>query len=92
MTGFRLFGNNTTLRNIIDQRRFDVADINNIKEYKLNARDRTGIRDVPSSATDVVNGDIQGDFLYDISGTKKYELVNNSGTLQWIEITIVTSF
>jgi hypothetical protein len=97
MTGFRQLGNNATLQQVRDQRRNDAKVVDFLLEFKLQGRDRTGLRAVPTADDDVIKlsgglGDILGDIVYDFTGNKKYELVNNNGTIQWIYYTIVSSF
>lgn len=92
MTGFTQFGTGTTLQQIIDARRSDAAVIDNILEYKVQGRDRTGLRVIPSDETDTINGDKKGDYLYDLTDGYRYEIVNNSGTLQWVRWAIEATF
>jgi hypothetical protein len=69
------------------QRRVDTIDTE-----KRAGRNVTGTRTIPSSATDLIQGDIVGDYLY--NGTNYYELevITNTGTTKWVRYTINTSF
>jgi len=88
----RFFNSTATLEDVVKQRRNDVASFEALQQYKVTGRDQTGIRSVPTSQTNVVAGDKVGDYLYDVADNKMYRLINNSGTPQWIQQAIVTSF
>lgn len=75
------FGNLTDIKDIIAERKRDVIEYNALKTGKKQGRIRTGIRAVPSSATDVIQGDAEGDIVTD--ATYIYELVTVSGSLKW---------
>lgn len=47
-------------------------------------------RTAPTSATDVVNGDLEGDYLYD--ATYQYTLVNAGGAIRWDRRTLNVSW
>lgn len=71
-----------TLQRIAQIRNDDVREFDALKRNKLPGRHQTGVRAVPSAATDVTASDLIGDWLTD--GTYKYELVNVVGTgLRW---------
>ena len=90
MTGFRELGRETTLPQLLDQRRNDAATVDYLLS-KVN-RDRTGLRTVPTDELETKAGDTVGDVVYDIAGLKRYEFINNSGTLQWVRWTIEATF
>lgn len=71
----------TTLEDLLRERRRDVSAISALEQGKLPGRIRTGQRDVPANAADVIAGDGEGDVITD--GTYRYELINDSGTLLW---------
>lgn len=52
-----------------------------IRNNRLQGRQRTDTRAAPSAATDVVAGDALGDVVTD--ATYKYTLIDVSGTLLW---------
>lgn len=87
---FNEFGLGATINRIIAERRNDIATIKNLFEFKKNGRDRTGVRALPSSQTNVISGDKEGDEVLD--GTELYQLRMISGALQWVQIAVVTSF
>lgn len=88
----KYFGSTATLQDVMRERRNDVAAVEALRQYKADGRDRTGLRAVPSAETDVAAGDKVGDYLFDVSGGNLYRLIDNSGTIQWIEQAIVTTF
>jgi hypothetical protein len=92
MTGFRQFGASTTIDTVITERRNDAAVVDHLVGNKVQGRDRTGVRTVPTAQTDVINGDIKGDYVYDFSNEYVYKLTSNSGTLQWVRIIIDAIF
>ena len=59
-------------------RREDITEYETLRNGKLKGRNRTGVRAVPSSATDTGAEDIIGDIITD--STYKYELVEVVGT------------
>lgn len=79
-----LFGANTSLLTIIRERRRDAAAVAALETGKMPGRIRTGFRAVPSSATDVIAGDAEGDLVTD--GTYTYQLITVSGALKWNRI------
>jgi len=89
---FRAIGNNATVRDFVRERRNDIAVVNSLLEFKKRGRNRTGLRDAPASNTDTAAGDVEGDYIDDLSAGYRYELIDNNGTLQWIRVTITTSF
>lgn len=81
MTQMNLFGENATLKDVVRERRNDVAIIKSLQSGKLQGRIRTLTRAVPANATDVTEGDAEGDVIVD--ATYRYELVSVSGVLKW---------
>jgi hypothetical protein len=61
-------------------RREDVVEFNSLNNRLLRGRLRSD-RAVPTSSTNVVGGDQEGDIVR--SGTYEYIVVNSSGTLKW---------
>lgn len=64
------------------QRRVDAMEL-----AKQAGRNRTGERTVPSSSTDLISGDIAGDYLYDGFDRLRLDVIDNSGTLEWRVVT-----
>ena len=87
---FSQFGSNATISDIIRERRNDAAIVNNLKQYKRDSRDMTPTRAIPSSNSDIIAGDKEGDEVCD--GTHLYQLRNLSGTLGWVKINVTSSF
>lgn len=79
-------GMEEALRQIIGTRPDDKAAFSKVEQFKMPGRVRTGIRAVPTSATDVVNADLEGDLITD--ATYLYRLVNVSGVLKWHRTTL----
>ncbi len=79
------FANASTLLTVVQQilsiRRDDITEVEQLQQGKLKGRDRTGVRTVPSSATDTVDTDIIGDVVTD--ATYRYELIDISGAPKW---------
>lgn len=72
----------SVVREIMTLRREDINEVDGLGQNKLKGRNRNGVRAVPTSATDVVSGDIEGDVVVD--ATYRYELVDVAGTgLRW---------
>ena len=79
-----------TVDEMVNLRSEDMRNHRQLLQSKLDGRERTGIRVVPSSATDVIVGDNVGDKLQD--GTYCYQLINDSGTLKWDRRSLNTSW
>lgn len=75
------FSKHTTIDDIIRERVADVTEVDVLREGKLNGRIRTLVRAVPSSATDIISGDAEGDVVID--ATYVYTIYSVSGTLKW---------
>jgi hypothetical protein len=78
---------NATLQDVIQeiarlQRQIDAMEL-----AKQAGRNVTGARAVPSSSTDLISGDIAGDYLYDGNDRLRLDVIDNSGTLEWRVIT-----
>lgn len=58
-----------------------IESIRQLRNNRLQGRQRTDTRAAPSSATNVVAGDSLGDVVTD--GTYIYTLIDVSGTLKW---------
>lgn len=84
-------GNNATVADFIAQRRNDVATVNALEQLKQNGRQRTNIRAVPSSSTDLIDGDKVGDFLYN-SGYIYLIFTDESNVVKWGRIIIDATF
>jgi hypothetical protein len=76
-----------------------INEVNKLKRQidamqisKRAGRNVTGARAVPSAETDLISGDIVGDFLYDGSDYYEMQIVDNIGTVQWIKYTVSISF
>ncbi len=78
---FTLFSKNTTLADVIAQRRYDANAIADLEKQKLPGRDITGIRDEPTAHDDLRTGDAWGDEY--TSTTHTHRLVRVSGALVW---------
>ena len=76
-----LYGEQATLETVIRERRKDAATISTLENGKLPGRIRTGLRAVPSSPTDVIQGDAEGDTV--INSTYVFCLISVSGVLKW---------
>lgn len=87
-------GYTSQLGDVIKARGNDVATINNLEQNKVNGRDRTAgayARAVPSSHSDLQQGDAVGDFLND--GTHEYRLLLMSdGSKKWNKHTLNVSW
>jgi hypothetical protein len=88
----KYYGSTSTLKDVLRERRNDVATVESLQQYKATGRDMTGIRSVPTSESNVIAGDKVGDYLYDVAGGKLYRLIISNADTQWIEQTIVTTF
>lgn len=64
------------------QRQVDAMEL-----AKQPGRNVTGLRAVPSSSTDLISGDIAGDYLYDGYDRLRLDIIDNSGTLEWRVVT-----
>lgn len=71
----------SAVRDIAASRDEDIRDYESLRDTKMKGRLRTGVRSVPSSAADVLAGDLQGDKLND--DTYAYELVQTTSGLLW---------
>jgi hypothetical protein len=76
-----------SLREIVEVRRNDIQDFDNLNNVFISGR-RVGR--IPSGATDVIDGDKVNDFnIADDSGTVYlYSLVNISGTAEWRRVAL----
>lgn len=92
MSGFRQLGASAGIEDFRSARRNDVAVIDGILEYKANGRDRTGLRALPDDETDVIAGDILGDYFYDFTNEFRYDLTADDGILQWVRTAINATF
>lgn len=81
-----IIGESETLRQIINLRSDDQATIRSLEATKFNGRDRTGIRAVPTTNTDVIVGDTPGDRVND--STYIYLCMTISGSTQWRKIAL----
>lgn len=79
-----IIGESGTLQQIVGLRKDDQAAIRKLEATKFNGRDRTGIRAVPTSNTDVIVGDTPGDRVNDT--THVYLCMTISGSTQWRKI------
>lgn len=71
-----------------------ITEINRLKRQvdamelaKKPGRNVTGARTVPSSSTDLISGDIVGDYLYDGFDRHCLEIIDDSGTIEWRVVT-----
>ena len=71
-----------------------IREINSLKRQvdsqealKKAGRNVTGLRAVPSSSTDLIQGDIVGDFLYDGLDRYALEVIDNTGAIEWRVVT-----
>lgn len=78
---FNLFSKNTTLADVIAQRRYDANAIDDLEKQKCPGRERTGLRAVPTGHADLLPGDAWGDEITD--ATYVYRLIRVSGVLVW---------
>lgn len=78
------------LEQIAAQRPNDMRIISTLQRNKRQGRIRTGIRAVPTSHSDVLSGDLEGDFLND--STNFYLLINDDGTLKWHRGTLAVAW
>ena len=78
---FRLFHAKITTQEIAALRRDDAAIVAGLENDKLKGRIRTGFRTTPSSATDVLGSDAEGDVV--VGATYVYRLLSVSGVLKW---------
>ena len=78
---FNQYGVDGSLQTVLNERLRDISTIEQLERNKLAGRRRNGganNRTAPSSATDVIQGDAEGDIVND--GTYIYELINVTGT------------
>ncbi len=91
---FNQLGFNATLMDFARERANDAATVAALETGKRQGRQRNfgaAVRAVPSSHSDVIQGDAVGDFLND--GTHEYELkLMNDGTLKWNKHTLNVSW
>ena len=59
----------------------DISDFQNLNNRFVMGRGLFKARVAPSSATNVLSGDAEGDIVND--ATYEYKLLNISGTLKW---------
>lgn len=71
------------MRDITSARRNDIAVFQNLTSVFIQGR---SVGKIPTSSTDVTNGDKVGDFSYD--STYAYLLVDNAGTGEWRRIAL----
>ena len=82
----RIFPHNATLADFIAARRDDAREVATLQTQKADGRCRSGLRAVPTSKTDVIAGDMAGDYLQ--SSNILYMLVRDStSSLVWHKIT-----
>lgn len=82
---------NATNADIISEINRLSRKITALETGKRNGRNVTGTRAVPTSATQLIQGDIRGDYLY--NGINYYELELVDGVaLKWAKYTIDSSF
>ena len=83
---------NATMNDVITEINKLSRQANALQSSKRSGRNVTGARAVPTSNTDLIQGDITGDFLY--NGIEYYELavVDNTGTVNWVQYTVSVSF
>ena len=75
------------VQDILSLRREDINEYNALQQGKLKGRIRTESRTVPSAATDVVEGDSEGDIVTD--ATYIYRLTDVPGTgLRWHRVSL----
>lgn len=79
--------NNSTLEQAIIEMNRLSRRIEVLEREKKAGRNVTGARAVPSSSTDIIAGDIVGDYLYDGYDRLCLEVIDNSGTLEWRVVT-----
>ena len=82
----------SVVNDIIRLRQEDIDEVRNLNSGKKKGRIRTNTRgSVPSSASDVVAGDFEGDVVAD--ATYIYTLVDVPGTgLRWHRVTLSTGW
>jgi len=68
----------------------DISDFINLTQRFVRGRGRFQERAAPSSTTDVLATDEEGDIVND--ATYEYKLLNISGTLKWDRRTLDTSW
>lgn len=86
----KLYGPGATFEDAKKLRREDALIVQKLIEGKLKGRIRTGFRAAPSSNSDVISGDVEGDVVTD--ATYKYELLTVSGSLKWHRTTLNISW
>lgn len=87
--------NGSTMREIVDwinavtsERMVDRQEFEGLPNILIRGRNRTLLsnRATPSSSTDVVSTDAEGDFM--VTTTYLYILVNNSGSYVWRRVAL----
>lgn len=78
------------VQEILSLRREDIREHNVLRDTKLQGRERTGIRTVPTAFDDVVADDLVGDVVND--GTYLYLLINDDGTKKWNRLNMNVSW
>ena len=68
----------------------DIPDFENLAQFFVAGRGRFTQRSAPSSATDVLSTDQEGDIVND--NTYEYKLLTISGNLRWDRRTLDTSW
>lgn len=68
----------------------DISDFTNLNNRFVLGRGRFISRAAPSSNSDVLAGDVEGDIVND--ATREYKLLNISGTLKWDRRTLDVSW
>lgn len=69
---------NDVLNKITEIRKQDIVEFRNLEQRFIRGRK---VNKIPTSSTDVVTGDLLGDFSF--SDTNLYILVNSGGNLEW---------
>lgn len=78
------------VRKVIQYRQLeDLPDYINQKNIYVSGRSTTRI---PSSATNVVDGDREGDTVAAVDGSYQYTLIDQSGTLVWARVALDTAW
>lgn len=82
---------NNGLEVVFNERERDVSAIAQLETGKLQGRYRNVgaiARDIPTSSTDIVSGDAEGDIVY--NGSTLYICLNISNSLAWRSITLAS--
>ena len=88
---FNGYGASPRIDVVFNEREKDVSTISQIETGKLQGRFRNegaSARAVPSSNTDTVRGDAEGDIVYD--GSALYICLKLNDTLEWREIALAS--